>query len=394
MTLTNAAARLRARLAELRRQVHQPTYAKLREFAAASGDDLSPSTVSDLLRGSGTPRWDTVRKFVLTCRRYAERHAPEVPAAAFDLDRWLADVEAATGDSAERLNDGTAEWNRRCAGLVAQWPLPLVNEVDPFSLRVFPSRRAMAYRGEARWPPYAPRDLDERLRHAIRRYPFVLLEGPSRAGKSRTAFEALADAMPRRRLIVPVNRHSLIEIDRLDPPIYRDEAAVVLLDDIERFLSVDGPGLDTAMLDRWARAGVTVLATVRFRERERLEQTVGSEVLGVISAARTFVLDYDLSADERRDATRLYPREQFPRGLAEHLAGADELRSMFDRGVENNPAGYAVVRGAADRRRAGLIEAAPAAALRGLFDIYYAMVRPIDRPSDEAFAEGMRWALA
>jgi tetratricopeptide (TPR) repeat protein len=324
-------------------------------------------------------------------QRYAQRHAPEVPAAAFDLDGWLVDVEAATGDGTPP-DRGASDWERRCAALVAKWPLPMVQEVDPFGLRVFPSQRAMAYRGDAPWPPYAGRDLDERLRNAVRRYPFVLLEGPSRAGKSRTAFEALAHAMPRRRLIVPLNRHSLLEIDRLDPPIYRDEAAVVLLDDIERFLSADGIGLDTTLLDRWARAGVTVLATVRFRERERLEQTVGSEVLGVIAAARTFVLDYDLSPDERHNAMRLYPREQFPRGLAEHLAGADELRSVFDRGVEKNAAGYAVVRAAADRRRAGLIEAAPRAALRALFDVYYAVVRPIDRPSDDVFAEGMRWA--
>ena len=65
----------------------------------------------------------------------------------------------------------------------------------------------------------------------------------------------------------------------------------MLLDDIERFLDVDGDGLDTGMLTGWERAGVKVLATIRFRERERLEKPIGNEVAGILAAARSFVLD-------------------------------------------------------------------------------------------------------
>ncbi len=68
--------------------------------------------------------------------------------------------------------------------LLARWPLPAVEEVDPYEVGVFYSRRADAYRGQQPRPPYVPRAVDHELAALLDSQPLVLLKGQSRAGKS------------------------------------------------------------------------------------------------------------------------------------------------------------------------------------------------------------------
>ncbi len=77
-----------------------------------------------------------------------------------------------------------AAWARRCRELLARWPLPAVEEVDPYEVGVFYSRRADAYRGQQPRPPYVPRAVDHELAALLDSQPLVLLKGQSRAGKS------------------------------------------------------------------------------------------------------------------------------------------------------------------------------------------------------------------
>src|SRR4051794_25788064 len=78
------------------------------------------------------------------------------------------------------------------------WPPPLLTEVDRYEVGVFPRRRV---------PPaedtYIPRSVDERLTAAIAASPFVLVYGPPRSGKSRTALESAIRALPDTVVIAP-----------------------------------------------------------------------------------------------------------------------------------------------------------------------------------------------
>jgi cellulose synthase operon protein C len=84
--------------------------------------------------------------------------------------------------------------------------LPRVSDLSAFDVGA--TRPA----GEAAgWTPreaeeYVPRPEDRDIEDAIRSRPFVVVVGPSKAGKSRTAFEAVRRAFPLRHLIAPTER--------------------------------------------------------------------------------------------------------------------------------------------------------------------------------------------
>src|SRR5262245_61145418 len=96
MVVTNGdpAAAFRVRLQELYEYVRRPTYRSLEAHADRDGRTLRTSTLSDLLNGPGTPRWDTVQTVVRACTRHARSHHISVPEIRLDLDRWHAAYRA------------------------------------------------------------------------------------------------------------------------------------------------------------------------------------------------------------------------------------------------------------------------------------------------------------
>jgi tetratricopeptide (TPR) repeat protein len=102
---TDPVAAFRIRLQDLFVQVRRPTYRSLETHADQDGRALRTSTVSNLLNGPGTPRWDTVETFVRACARYARVRQIRLPAELVDLDRWHAayrDMENTLSDQAAR----------------------------------------------------------------------------------------------------------------------------------------------------------------------------------------------------------------------------------------------------------------------------------------------------
>src|SRR5215469_1775337 len=149
-------------------------------------------------------------------------------------------------------------------GLTGTGRLPTVAEVDPYVLRLTESEYGR--RGQ-RNDPYVPRDCDADLRAGLERSGFVLLIGPSKAGKSRTAFEAALATFPDAVLIVPrARRQALPELARgeLLDAVAPDQRVVLWLDDLERYLDpADGfdGGQLSALCGRIPR--LVVLATMR-----------------------------------------------------------------------------------------------------------------------------------
>ena len=130
-------------------------------------------------------------------------------------------------------------WNQEVTGHLAlglgrSGQLPRVSEISPYRLGT--SRSTYAPDDAHRNDPYVHREVDARLREAIsnREPPFVIIVGDSKAGKSRTAFEAVLAVLPAAALIVPTNTEVLGKLFFLDPPLdLRPAPAVLWLDDLD-----------------------------------------------------------------------------------------------------------------------------------------------------------------
>ncbi|MGH8898538.1 MAG: hypothetical protein ACRDZ4_16345 [Egibacteraceae bacterium] len=133
-----------------------------------------------------------------------------------------------------------ADWVNTCKDLLRFWPLPSVEQANPYDLGVKRSAIADRYRQKEERAPYASRAIDDQLITALREQPFVLLKGRPRAAKSRTAFEAMTNALPNHLLVVPVNRTSIRKLAAVDPPPHQRRPAVIWFDDLEQYLGAGG----------------------------------------------------------------------------------------------------------------------------------------------------------
>ncbi|MFD3702198.1 caspase domain-containing protein [Nocardia sp. NPDC058658] len=244
--------------------------------------------------------------------------------------------------------------------------LPTIRSLNPYTLGATPSPVGNAEtHGDVDW--YVARtynNVDLRLQSAVRtgsavaanttENQLVLVLGPSKSGKTRTAFEMLRKAAPDALLVEPVPGH----VDAVaHHPAVRDSTTpiAVWLDDIHRYLTHANP-LTNAQLDAIARraAPTVFIATVRSERHAELlsgitEPTRETRLL----LERAHVIELrptceDATEDHR--ARLLYPRRDLSRGLAAHLAGAPSLLSWYRSG---EPIEITIVRVAVDWVRVG-----------------------------------------
>jgi hypothetical protein len=217
-------------------------------------------------------------------------------AAAFALDR-LRQRRQAKSDRESRLS-----------AALCHWPLPTVAELDRRRLGVFPARPG----GD---DPYVPRACDPDLREAVKPGRFVLVAGPPRAGKSRTAREALpGDAFA----IVPRDADGLRDLADIDPPPGARVSTVLWLDGLERFL----PAVSDGVLDRLT--GVpdppAIVATMRSESFDALLGSSDPAARAVAGRARVFALPRELDQRGAEAAARLYPGLDVAQGIGPALA--------------------------------------------------------------------------
>ena len=204
-------------------------------------------------------------------------------------------------------------------------PLPAAAEADPFMLGVF-RPQVPADEGIG---PYVPRSVDDRLEQALSKSGFVLLIGAARAGKSRSAYEAVLRRLPEQKLLVPYGGEALPSI--IGDPALRSEDAVWWLDDLGRFLpSLDGPGLDELL-----HGGHVVVASVRAETWEALLEAdgdAGEQARNLLAAAFTVHMAAEHTPDELAEASRLYPDLDLSKGIGPALtADAAESREPVER---------------------------------------------------------------
>lgn len=298
--------------------------------------------------------------------------------------------DATTAETRDRLE------NLLWVPLTGEGEIPRVDRVDPYDIGVSRSK----YSNGPHEAPYVARHpQDEQLDAALLDARFVVLAGRSKAGKSRTLYEALRRTLPGARLIVPrpdrPEQRVLDDLSRLNLPTGPDRS-VLWLDDLHRYLQPGG--LDLQLLDRLARQhpAVTVVATIPAKQRAALtamENDVGRVSRTVLGKAHTVELPSRLAEADEAIAQQLYPGEDFAaRGIGELMVAAPALEQRFDDGAESCPAGWALVKAATDWLRMGMTEPVPETALRELFGPYLTAHHPQFDVDDALFRAGLAWA--
>jgi tetratricopeptide (TPR) repeat protein len=245
-----------------------------------------------------------------------------------------------------------------------------------------------AYTGDA--DVYVAREVDAELEQDLRVHQFVVIIGPSAAGKSRTTFEAIRRVWPDHRWLQPRNATSVGPAIAAAP----DEPVVLWLDDLERYVADDG-GLTGANLARFlSRPDRHVVATLR---RERVpsseEMTDAAKMLaGLLGQACRREFPLLPSTDETLSAQRAYPGEAFRLRLQIGevlLAGPALVRRIVQR---EHPNGAELVRSAIDLESVGLPPPFPAGML-GALAVYYAGLRePGYDPARFDLGDALAWA--
>ncbi|HEY5835642.1 tetratricopeptide repeat protein [Streptomyces sp.] len=276
--------------------------------------------------------------------------------------------------------------------------LPSVADTDTYGeLGV---SRSLYSRGEQE--PYVPRPwVDDALDSALRDKDFVLLAGNSKAGRWRTAWEAVRRTLPGARLLVPrPGAAALAELLALEPPLRVGDAGVVVvwLDHLERYLGI-AHGIDGELLGRLRALAprVVVLATVESNAREHLLSTegrLGPTARLVLEQATTVVVPSDpIARKEAVEAERhASGGEPVGGGSAWEQRWQDGLRAAGDTGGDEAAGlGSVLLRAAVDWRRMGLFRPITEAELRELTRLSPQF--RASEPDGTRWADALRWAL-
>ncbi len=289
-----------------------------------------------------------------------------------------------------------------------------VAEADPQQLGVSRSSIAeeiAARSGYGNDPPYIPRDVDGRLIQELkRRTPFIVLVGPSKSGKSRSAFEGANTVFGAHTMLAPsrateLDSRSLRRIFELGAPDQWGEEPVVLwLEDLHFYLRAGA--LDTQILKAWRdkHPRVLVLATVTESDYGELvtpggessdaTRSLAKQIRAVLDEATTIPMQALASAAELRSAQDLYPGVDFSVGIGVALVSGPLLVEKLQTGGEGHSEGVAVTCAAIDWVRAGMSRPIKRAELEELYPLYLRNLRPRQPIRDGALEHGLAWATA
>ncbi len=249
-----------------------------------------------------------------------------------------------------------------------------------------------------RQPPYASRhDLDPLLEKTLSRKRFVILHGPSAAGKSRSLVQAARRVLGERRVLIPDAHTDALRTLLSVGAVGR--GTLIWLSDLERHIAA---GVNASILERLLEIkDVLILATIRDSEYQRLAPAGELRPQGrdVVELARTYgglVKFKTWDATDRDNAARQYAWTHpeisgaLNKGLdlGVYLVAGAELVERLEAG-EPPASGVAVVRAAADWYLAGMARPAPQDLVRKLYPSYL--------PSDDAallasFDLGLEWS--
>jgi tetratricopeptide (TPR) repeat protein len=260
--------------------------------------------------------------------------------------------------------------------LVSGSDLPAVAELDPYRLGAHKSLEgdSNSY-GQA--DPYVPRtagQVDDQLDAAIRAATdggtMVLVVGPSQAGKTRTAFEAIRRNSPHAHLLVP--RPGVFAQLAAHPRLNSTQDPIVVwLDDLDRYLAHVNPLTPALLSQLTSRAGPTiVLATMRNADAARFRESgeLSRQSRLLLEQAITVHIARTLLDAEESAAAAVYPGRDLASGLAASLAAGPELLRLYDDAQHTDPLQHAAIQVAIDWVRVGRTDPIPETTLARLAD--------------------------
>lgn len=277
--------------------------------------------------------------------------------------------------------------------LVRRYPLPQVNDVDCYedlgvSLSVYVDR----YRSIDKAPPYITRAIDNQLQSALETKEFVLLTGVAKAGKSRSAYEALLQKYPTAKIIIPVDPEALPRIiEKLKVSATRAVGVVLWLDDLDQYLR--SGGLTAVRLVDLKELGLRLVGTMRDSEFRRFKgraNEISRDAERVLERAEVITLAAQMTRREELEARVMYPDLSFSPGLGESFIAGRELRQRYDNGKTSM---VAVVQAAHDWRRMGFASFIRRSNLFDLFRLRFQILEPTQDADEQVFDEGLREAL-
>jgi tetratricopeptide (TPR) repeat protein len=292
------------------------------------------------------------------------------------------------------------------------WPPPRVRDVDPFDAEfgVFASDIADRYRPANERPPYVKRDVDAQLDQALASMQLIVVAGPARAGKSRTAFEALSRALGDSQVIVPASplgaggaSGPLNFLASADPPLELGGSQPVLwLDEVDRYLEQGDLNLRILRQLQTTYPGLLAIATIRDRRLRELEASgaIGHDLRVLLDHPSSVRIDLesDLTDHEQVRAMAVYPDiaddPVFRSGIGGFFTATKELIKRYRSAEDNGPVAFAVVQAAIDWRRAGMERPIGRDELRELSRSHLSGIRADLDLTEESFEEALRWACA
>ena len=203
---------------------------------------------------------------------------------------------------------------------------------------------------------FLPRDAQKKLIQNIEDRTPTLIIGPSMSGKTRLVVEAVRKNYPSTPVCFPKGCDDIRHL--IDAPQGRRLESIIILDDIDRFIS--DQTLSLGQLNVWIREARIVIATmmksryIPWRDGAK-EKLPGWDVVNrfttiQMSALLTEHEKVALLSSSYADLAAAVEKV----GLAPLLGGAPKLRQRLEEGREQHLWGYALVRAAADWRRVGL----------------------------------------
>lgn len=274
--------------------------------------------------------------------------------------------------------------------------LPRLSVLSPYWLGISPSRYgSVKQRGD---DPYVSRVIDNTLDQVLTSERFVLVVGDSKAGKSRTAYEAATRLQHAGRLqdppvLVPKSTDLLEQLLDLDPPLdLHPEPALLWLDDLtENALAA----LTLDLLDRLTRKMI-VLGALTAQRHDRImnsDSEIGRNARLALRRATVIRLDADLTKEERAEAEQKYPEERFEASIGEQLVAVDQLTTRYDDAHAGaNPHGWAIVQAVIDWTRMDVGRRIRQHELMALCPLYLHELRPHIKHDDKDHAEALGWA--
>lgn len=309
---------------------------------------------------------------------------------------------------------GEKKWDsgldERWRSLVAVYPLPQVATVNPYEeLHLTKGEVGSQYDFIENYPPYVPRELDVRLDKELGTAggKFIVLLGASKAGKSRTAFEALVRNCSDLWLVIPDKFRDLREIlERYEDLVTENGHAVLWLDNLHVYLNSET--ISPGTLQRLIRKhGLVVVATMWDDEYRKIMElrssadslkNLSSEIYqsaqNVLAHAIIIRLESSMTAAELEAAKSAYPHMLFGPGIGESFVARERLIDRFTNGTLELKA---IMNAAIDLRRTGVSQAVSVQILADLFKSYYRQEDPgawmPGKEWEKLFEEGLSLAI-